>query len=241
MKVPFVLLASLCANSALTMALPADQASADKAILILGDGTTKTIERKDLESHLNGIPLEPPTDNLPRSFKSDGFTGLQKRGDSQFIIPLPDQEFLGWDIAMSPITHANGADATVSIAAGQSVANSISVGTSFTATVEKWLQIGASINYQDTVTNTLTGTATMTIPKGRWGAIVSNPLTHRRRGYVFSGAPGKGQYEYFQADSFDRQSVTYQQAKLDWVRGVITSCLGDGYPLKMCNGQGELK
>ncbi|KAE8154639.1 hypothetical protein BDV25DRAFT_135807 [Aspergillus avenaceus] len=241
MKVPFVLLASLCANSALITALPAEHATTDKAVVLLGDGNTKTIDKKDLESHLNGVALEPPTDNLPRSVRSEGFSGLKKRGDSQVIIPLPDQEFLGWDIAMSPITHANGADATVAIAAGQSVANSISVGTTFTATVEKWLSIGVSINYQETVTNTLTGTATMTIPKNKWGAIVSNPLTHRRRGYVFSGAPGKAQYEYFQADSFDRKEVSFKEASLDWVQGVITTCLGDTYPVPMCNGQGELK
>ncbi|KAF7585763.1 hypothetical protein BBP40_010150 [Aspergillus hancockii] len=237
MKVPFVLLASLCAAAA----LPADQVASDKAVLLLKDGTTKTVDRKDLASHLNGVALEPPTDNLPRSLKSDGFSGLQKRDGAQIVIPLPDQEFLGWDIAMSPITHANGADATVSIASGQTVANAVQVGASVSATVDKWLQIGTSISYTETTTNTLTGTATMTIPKNKWGAIVSNPLTHRRRGYVFSGTPGKGQFDYFQADSFDRKSVAYQNAKLDWVEGVITTCLGDTYPLKMCNGEGQLK
>jgi hypothetical protein len=244
MKVPFVLLASLCANSAFAAALPADQVSADKAVLLLRDGTTKTVDKKGLAFHLNGVALEPPTDEFPRSIKSDGFSGLsglQKRAGAQIVIPLPDQEFLGWDIAMSPITHANEADATVAIASGQTVANSVTVGASISGLIDKWLTIGASINYAETTTNTLTGTATMTIPKDKWGAIVSNPLTHRRRGYVFSGTPGKGQFDYWQADSFDRKSVAYQNAKLDWVQGVITTCLGNSYPLKMCNGDGELK
>lgn len=240
MKVPLVLLASLCANSALTTALPTDQASAEKAVLVLRNGTTKAIETKDLESHLNGIPIGEPADNH-QSFKSEGFSGLQKRGNAQFIIPLPDQEFLGWDIAMSSIIHANERDAVVAIAAGQSIANSVSVSASFSATVDKWLQFGVSTDYSETTTNTLTGTATQTIPKGKYGAFVSNPNTHRRSGYVFSGAPGNAQYEYFKADSFTPKKVSYESAELNWVEGVITTCLGDTYPLKMCNGDGVLK
>ncbi|KAE8354334.1 hypothetical protein BDV28DRAFT_85662 [Aspergillus coremiiformis] len=240
MKAPFVLLVSLCAHGALTAALPTGDISPDMAIVLLGDGTSKVVQKRDLASHLNGARLQAPADDF-HSFRSGGFVSHQKRADPQFIIPLPDQEFLGWDIAMSSVTHANEAPATVAIAAGQSVANSVTVGASFTATVADWLQIGGHIDYQNTVTNTLTGTATMTIPQGRWGAIVSNPLTYRRRGYVFTGAPGRAQYEYFQADSFEPQSVSYETAQLNWVKGVITTCLGDGYPLKMCNGEGVLE
>ncbi|KAJ5504337.1 hypothetical protein N7463_007211 [Penicillium fimorum] len=142
---------------------------------------------------------------------------------------------------MSTIVHANEADATASMAQGQSIANSISVSTSFTATVEKFLQIGTSISYQYTETATLTGTVTMTIPKNKWGAIISNPLTNRKSGYVFSGKPGSGQYEYFQADSFTQDTYRYGQNSLSWVKGVVTTCLGDSYPLKRCLGDGVLE
>ncbi|KAF7159493.1 hypothetical protein CNMCM5623_004831 [Aspergillus felis] len=241
MNLPFVLFTALYASSALAAALPTDHVDTDKAILLLADGTTKTIEKTDLASHLNGTLLETPTDKLPRSLKSANFNGLQKRGDPQIIIPLPDQEFLGWDIPMSTIVHANQADATVAMASGQSIANSISVGYSFTATVEKFLQVGVTTNYQYTKTSTLTGTVTMTIPKNKWGAIVSNPLTHRKRGYVFTGSPGSGQFEYYQADSFTDETYTYNDATLNWVKGVVTTCLSDTYPVKRCVGEGELK
>ncbi|PLB51444.1 hypothetical protein P170DRAFT_422458 [Aspergillus steynii IBT 23096] len=245
MKAAFTLFASLCA---VTTALPHDQATnpqdsgLDKATLLLHDGSTVSIDKKDLSAHLNGAALSPPVNDLPRRLTSSPTTHLTKRGsDAQLIIPLPDQEFLGWDIPMSTITHANEADATVAMSAGNTIANSITVGSSFAASVESFLTVTTHIDYGYTETSALTGTVTMTIPKNKWGAIVSNPLTQRKRGYVFNGQPGSGSFEYFQADSFNSETYTYGQNSLSWVKGVMTTCLGDSYPLKMCNGDGELK
>lgn len=238
MKANLLLLASL--SGALVSALPSGE-----TVLLMSDGTTKTVNKRDLGAHLPGVSLEPPTESLPKFIQtgnddSGSSSHLSKRDGPQFIIPLPDEDFLGWDVPMSTVVHANEADATVAMAAGQMIANSITVGTSFTATVEKFLQIGVSVDYGHTETATLTGTVTMTIPKNRWGAIVSNPKTHRRRGYVFSGQPGNGQYEYYQADSFTPEKYSYGQNSLSWVKGVVTTCLGDTYPLKRCVGDGEL-
>ncbi|KAJ5103582.1 hypothetical protein N7532_004111 [Penicillium argentinense] len=241
MKSPYILFTSLCANIAFVGALPAD-----KAVLLLNDGSARTIDKKDLSANLPGVSLSPPTNSLPQVLETGSIDSLptrhlSKRSGAQFIIPLPDEQFLGWDIPMSTIVHANEADATVAMAQGQFIANSISVGTSFTATVEKFLQIGTTINYQWTETATLTGTVTMTIPKNKWGAIISNPLTYRKSGYVFSGQPGNGQYEHFQADSFTQDTYSYGQNSLSWVKGVVTTCLGDSYPLKRCLGEGEME
>ncbi|KAL4745593.1 hypothetical protein BDW72DRAFT_198511 [Aspergillus terricola var. indicus] len=250
MKAPLVVLASCCINSSLVGALPSETTVShesighDKAVLVPHDSTTKTVEKKDLELYLGAAAHSPPV--VPESFETNDHEStsserLSKRSGAEFIIPLPDAEFLGWDIPMSTVVHANEADATVAMAQGQSIANSISVGTSFTATVEKFLQVGTTINYQWTETATLTGTVTMTIPKNRWGAIVSNPLTFRKSGYVFRGQPGSAQYEYFQADSFTHDTYSYGQNSLSWVKGVVTTCLGNSYPLKRCLGEGEMK
>ena len=244
MKFNLVFLASLCANGALVSALPTD--TTDAAILLLDDGTTQTINKRDLAAHLPGVSLSPPTETLPKFIEtgSDDSTvskRLSKRGGAQFIIPLPDQKFLNWDVPMSSIVHANEADATAAMASGQMIANSISVAQSFTAEVEKFLTLGTTITYQYTETATLTGTVTMTIPKNRWGAIVSNPLVERKRGYVFSGQPGSGQYEYYQADSYTHDTYKYGANSLSWVKGVVTTCLGDGYPLKRCVGEGSME
>ncbi|EAU32136.1 conserved hypothetical protein [Aspergillus terreus NIH2624] len=222
MKAPS-LLAWLCANTALVAALPSSQS---------GTGLHFSNATADIAHSARKLHAIGPSGS--HSHK------VGKRSSAEFIIPLPDEDFLGWDIAMSTIMHANEADATVAIAQGQMIANSIQVGTTFTGTVESFLSVATTINYQWTETSTLTGTVTMTIPKGKWGAIVSNPLTHRKRGYVFSGQPGSGQYEYWQADSFTQETYSYGQNSLSWVKGVVTTCLGDTYPLPRCNGQGEL-
>ncbi|CAG8904762.1 unnamed protein product [Penicillium egyptiacum] len=244
MKFNLVFLASLCANSALVSALPAN--TADTALLLLEDGTTQTINKRDLAAHLPGVSLSPPTDSLPKFIETGSDDSslskrLSKRSGAQFIIPLPDQKFLNWDVPMSTIVHANQADATAAMASGQMIANSISVAQSFTATVEEFLAIGTTVTYQYTETATLTGTVTMTIPKNKWGAIVSNPLVNRKRGYVFSGQPGSGQYEFYQADSYTHDTYTYGANSLSWVKGVVTTCLGDAYPLKRCVGEGVLE
>ncbi|CAI7645681.1 unnamed protein product [Penicillium glandicola] len=231
---------AVASPGALISALPANT-----AVLLLHDGTTKTVHKKDLAANLPGVSLSPPTHSFPKFLETGNNEStpskhLSKRAGAQFIIPLPDEQFLGWDIPMSTIVHANEADATVAMAQGQSIANSISVSTSYTATVESFLSVGTTINYQWTETATLTGTVTMTIPKNKWGAIVSNPLTYRKTGYVFSGQPGSGQYEFFQADSFTQDTFSYGENSLSWVKGVVTTCLGDSYPLKMCVGDGEL-
>lgn len=144
---------------------------------------------------------------------------------------------------MSTITHANEAPVTLAIQSGQMIANSVTTGVSSDVTlIEDFLSLTTSISYQHTTTSTITGTVTMTIPKGKWGAIVSNPLTHRSRGYVFNGEPGNGgTFEYYQADSYEDTSYTYGEGKLEWVKGVVTTCLGDGYPLKRCEGEGSLE
>ncbi|GES65004.1 hypothetical protein ATEIFO6365_0009049900 [Aspergillus terreus] len=221
MKAPS-LLAWLCANTALVAALPSSQS---------GTGLHFSNATADIAHSARKLHANEHSGSLHKP---------GKRSSAEFIIPLPDEDFLGWDIAMSTIMHANEADATVAIAQGQMIANSIQVGTTFTGTVESFLSVATTINYQWTETSTLTGTVTMTIPKGKWGAIVSNPLTHRKRGYVFSGQPGSGQYEYWQADSFTQETYSYGQNSLSWVKGVVTTCLGDTYPLPRCNGQGEL-
>lgn len=251
MKMQLSLLASICVSAGLICALPShtpdslNSVGLEKLTLVLRDGNTKTVDKGTLGHHLNGTALSPPAEINPKCLESGGndcsfSRRLRKRSGTEFIIPLPDQEFLGWDIAMSTITHANEADATVAMAQGQTITNSISVSESFSVTVEEFLQVGTTINYQWSEAATLTGTVTMTIPKNRWGAIVSNPLTHRKSGYVFSGQPGSAQYEHFQADSFTQNTYSYGQNSLSWVKGVVTTCLGDSYPLKRCVGDGEL-
>ncbi|PWY90014.1 hypothetical protein BO70DRAFT_426411 [Aspergillus heteromorphus CBS 117.55] len=223
----------------------------DEAVIFLKNGTSTTVKKADLASHLHGLNFLPAnaTSALPRVIKTDSppsrnnNTTHAKRGSSTtLIVPLSDLDFLGWDVSMSTVVHANEAAATVAIAAGQMIANSVTTGTSADFTLVKdFLSVSTSTSYQDTTTSTLTGTVTMTIPENRWGAIVSNPLTHRKRGYVFTGEPGSGTFSYYQADSFDDATFSYSGGSLAWVKGVVTTCLGDTYPLPKCEGDGTIE
>ncbi|RAL16363.1 uncharacterized protein BO97DRAFT_131764 [Aspergillus homomorphus CBS 101889] len=237
--------ASLC----FATAIPAQPAlcGPDEAVIFLTNGSTTTVKKADLASHLQGLTFlssEASDNALPQLIKANASSpNMAKRGSSaELIIPLPDQDFLGWDVAMSTIVHANQAAATVAIQSGQSIANSITTGASADFTLVKdFLSMSTSISYQETATSTVTGTVTMTIPANKWGAIVSNPLTHRKRGYVFTGGPGGGQFEYYQADSFTDASFKLEGGTLSWVKGVVTTCLGDTYPLARCVGDGSLE
>ncbi|PYI07082.1 hypothetical protein BO78DRAFT_103787 [Aspergillus sclerotiicarbonarius CBS 121057] len=242
MKLP-ILLPLL--SAALSHAAASSLCGPDEAVLILENNTTATIKKADIASYLPNVSFLPPNATYPPLLTTNTKpSNHTKRGSGsvQLIIELPDSDFLGWDIAMSTVTHANQADATIAIASGQMIADAIAIGESADITLVKdFLSASYSLTYTHTTTSTLTGTVTMTIPANKWGAIVSNPLTHRKAGYVFTGEPGSGQFEYYQADSFDSASYSYNSGTLSWVKGVVTTCLGDGYPLPRCEGSGSLE
>ncbi|RDK43404.1 hypothetical protein M752DRAFT_326235 [Aspergillus phoenicis ATCC 13157] len=187
----------------------------DEAIILLSNNTTKTIKKADLKAQIPNLTFLPSTNSTPPFITSASNhrnnTTTKRSSSTNLIIPLEPQTFLGWDIAMSTITHANEAPVTLAIQSGQMIANSVTTGVSSDVNlIEDFLSLTTSISYQHTTTSTITGTVTMTIPKGKWGAIVSNPLTHRSRGYVFNGEPGNGgTFEYYQADSYEDTSYTY--------------------------------
>ncbi|KAI2909075.1 hypothetical protein CBS11852_199 [Aspergillus niger] len=193
----------------------------DEAIILLSNNTTKTIKKADLKAQIPNLTFLPSTNSTPPFITSASNhrnnTTTKRSSSTNLIIPLEPQSFLGWDIAMSTITHANEAPVTLAIQSGQMIANSVTTGVSSDVTlIEDFLSLTTSISYQHTTTSTITGTVTMTIPKGKWGAIVSNPLTHRSRGYVFNGEPGNGgTFEYYQADSYEDTSYTYGEGKLE--------------------------
>ncbi|KAI9931401.1 hypothetical protein ASPWEDRAFT_49779 [Aspergillus wentii DTO 134E9] len=219
-------------------AIPVESDSLDDALVLLGDGSTQRIKKQDLSS------LFTPPREVPHFLETHANNTNYKRGsDVELIIELPDEDFLGWDTAMSTVTHANEADVSLAIMSGQNIANSVSVSTGVDVTLVKdFLSFSSSIDYQHSVTSLVSGTATLTIPKNRWGCIVSNPKTHRRSGYVYKGTPGGAStFNHYQADSFEDSSYNYNGGKLSWVKGVVTTCLGDKYPLPRCLGQGTLE
>ena len=252
MRASTALLALLGANSAFAAAiLPRDesQLELDNTFLLLADGNTQALKKEDLPSFLDGVELSDPATTNPRPLHltsniSSSEQNLPKRDSTlDLIIEMSEERFLGKDIAMSTVTFANQEDATIAIMSGQFVANGVTVGTGADLTLVKdFLSVSGHIDYTHTTTSTLSGTVTMTIPANRWGAIVSNPMTQRRHGYVYMGTPGNGgEFVYYKADSLEDQTYQLNGGELSWVKGVVTTCLGDGYPLKRCKGEGSLE
>lgn len=131
-----------------------------------------------------------------------------------------------------------GAPTTVTISTGYSVSNSISVSQGATFTLIKdFLQASVSVDYSTSWQTTRTQQFSAEVPKGKWGAFVTNAWTNRESGNVWEGTiGGEGSLSYFQADSFETKSY----GDMSWVDGVISLCTGDALPLKRCLGEGTL-
>lgn len=161
--------------------------------------------------------------------------------DEDLIVPGKTYDFLGWDVPMSSVVHAKNHDATVALTSGHSIANTITAGGSATLTlVDKFLSMTATASYAHAVTASVSGTITMTIPKGKFGLIVSEPWTHRITGYDRSGQPGRSHSQFWYADSHEDATFDLSRGELKWVKGVITTCTSDTYPVKRCLGKGNM-
>lgn len=192
----------------------------DEALVILNDGESIVMPQSELEAFLGqfGVAMEPldasDQELLNSADSADALdsigitnsTGLlargtldprRDRGNQNLVIPLPDQEFLDWDMAMSTVLYANQRDATIALAGGQMVADAIMGGGGFTLTlVPDFLTLTGSGSYTKTTTAVVTGTVTFTIPANKHGVIVSRPWVKRKRGVVWSGRPERSRSEY---------------------------------------------
>lgn len=217
----------------------------DDALVILSNGEKHVIKKTALNAFDASLtnPADISWDGKPPATNDSGAlntTDLFRRGASgsiDLVVPLENQEFLNWDVAMSSVVHAKDAPATVAISAGQSIANGFSAGGGVSLTlVPDFLEVSGKVDTTQTTTATVTGTITFTIPQGKYGAIVSNPRTFRSRGYTWSGTPGSAQADYWQFDSYNNETFQINGGTLAWVQGVVSTCTGDSYPLKMCLG-----
>lgn len=140
---------------------------------------------------------------------------------------------------MSPIIQTKGSSALLAIASGQSITNGFSTGGSSTLTlVPDLLTATGSYERSKTTAATLTGGITFSIPANRYGIIVSQPCTFRKRGYTWNGRPGSSSAEYWQFDAYNDASFNLNGGTLRWVQGVVTTCTSTTYPIRFCMGNG---
>lgn len=176
---------------------------------------------------------EPPIDGEG----SDGnSTDIEKRCTNvRLIVRNKDSDFLDWDVPMSSAFHATASAGTIAVTAGYSISDSISVSSSVDYTfIKDVLSASVGISYTKQWTSTYAAAYTSTVPKGKWGMMVSNPRVYRRSGYAKVGCIGSQRSTYFQAD----QHFSSDYKGLAWVQGSISLCTSNSYPIKKCIGSG---
>ncbi|KAI1341212.1 hypothetical protein F5Y15DRAFT_414331 [Xylariaceae sp. FL0016] len=210
----------------------------DDVVLLNADGSSSVM--KDYEysglvarSHLRPAPR---TDLSVARAETSGAKKLHRRcDDSNEVQVTSDTTFLNWDVPMSPVVSAQGGTASVSIASGYSLANSVSVSASETLTLLKdVLQASLSVSYTETWTTTETQTFQYTVPDGQFGLVVSQPSVRRVVGNYLSGCVDAQDSEAFTSDTYSSQAF----GNLNWVQGVIRLCNSTTYPVPYCIGDG---
>ncbi|CAD6444620.1 6e179179-c950-4f68-a281-0632a012c961-CDS [Sclerotinia trifoliorum] len=239
-------LTSLLMGSSIVAAAVVPQAIDESKIILFGvDGRTEVMDKAEFMAlHKGNLTAAPGPLKLTDRPLNETIAmeieaaQLSKRGCKSYSIVREnaDQKFLNWDIQMSDILHATDRDATLGVTQGHSVANSIGVSVSFTESlIKNYLSATFGITYTETWTNTYTTAYTFTVPKGKYGVVVSNPWTTRKSGNIDIGCIGvRGQKSTYQADSYESNS--YQG--LSWVSGTISLCTSNSHSIHYCIGNG---
>ncbi|TGO21069.1 hypothetical protein BPAE_0245g00170 [Botrytis paeoniae] len=245
------LLSSLLLSSTIVGAATIPRNLDESKIILFGeDGRTEVMDKAEFWKHHHGSNITQAPGPLvgyngtSASNRTSGHyasSALNKRGckSATVVRENPDQKFLNWDVPMSSVVKAGETTATVAVTEGYSIANAIAVTASATFTlIEDFLQATYGITYTETWTSTYTAAYTYTVPAGKYGAVVSNPYTLRKSGYIDIGCVGAAaETDTYQADSYTSQAY----GGLSWVSGTISLCTGDTYPLPACTGSGVIQ
>ncbi|KAI1000955.1 hypothetical protein K3495_g7243 [Podosphaera aphanis] len=220
----------------------------DDVILFGVNGKVNVVSRTEFEEATNRVPIATAEQHdaeyskytRPDKREAEKPTRtIEKRCLKHTIWTMnPVETFYDWDIAMSGIVRAPQNDsASLKISEGVSLGNSLSVSSSSKFDlVAKFLSGGLGISFGSSWTTTRSSGYVFTVPPGKYGAIVSNPMTTRHSGYTDVGCIGSAERTEFSSNSY--QSKAY--SNLNWVDGVIGVCIGDTLPLPRCHGNGTL-
>ncbi|KAF5693122.1 hypothetical protein FDENT_2264 [Fusarium denticulatum] len=229
--IPSTLLALISLISVTQAAAAPKILSSDDVIVLKTDGTSQIMKAAELE-RLETAPAI--------TTKTPSKRNINRRGcESTEVQVLSEKEFLNWDVPMSPvISSLEGSKGTVSVTSGYTIANSLSVGASFSIPlIEDILTTSLSIDYSETWTSSQQQSLSFQVPDNHHGLIVSQPYVRRVQGNVLDGCGDEIEKTEFTSDSYESQSY----GDLEWVKGIIRLCSSETYPIPFCNGEGEHK
>lgn len=245
---------SLLTAAGLVSAAAVPRALGEHDIIIFGNGRMEVWNKTSYNllsaphNPIFNLTSPPPTGTFNGTFghHHNGTMGdhnrtevaVSKRCSKETIWHLdPVSTFLNWDVIMSSVVNAGANDATVAVTSGYSITNSLGVSsTTELSLVKDFLSTSFTIDYEQSWQSSYSAGYTFTVPAGKYGAVVSNPMTTRHSGSVDVGCVGAAVTSTFQSDSYSSKSY----GDLAWVTGTISLCTSDSYPMKMCNGDGTL-
>ena len=183
---------------------------------------------------------KPAADKIEVSEEDVPFEKRQAScGWTKSVIVDKTEEFVDWDVQMSPVVCASFGDTDITITSGYSVANQVggSAGLDFTL-VKNVLGAKFNVDYSRTYTSSTLIAHKSTIYKGNCGVVITKPITTRRSGRIMQGCPGSfKQVATWYADSHKEESY----GGVKWVEGFIDNCQRrqpSGQRLARCTGGG---
>ncbi|RKF77618.1 putative celp0028 effector like protein [Golovinomyces cichoracearum] len=206
------------------------------------EGEVKIVPESQYETNISGIATASPEQhygNLVNVKEAPTIQNNAKHCKTQSVFSvLPVEQYIGWDVPMSGVVRAPAnSGVSISVGSGYWVGNSLRISsTKNLDDVKLFLVKGLGVAYDRSWTTTYSAGYSYTIPKGKYGAIVSNPLITKHSGYVDKGCIGSSTRTEFSVESYKSKEF----AHMKWVDGIISLCLGDTYPLPKCTGNGTL-
>ncbi|POS82188.1 hypothetical protein EPUL_006689, partial [Erysiphe pulchra] len=186
--------------------------TAEDLIVTGHDGRIEIVSRKEYMAHVPIATAAQYYNNLTTMEDKESSPAIEKRCQRRTVFTMnPVETFLNWDVAMSPVVLAPPNNtASVSIDKGYFLGDklSVSMGTGL-GIVKKFLTTTLSIKYDKSWMTDSSIKYSFKIPPGKFGAIVSNPLTTRHSGLVDVGCIGNSERIKFSGDSY--QSINVMQ------------------------------
>ncbi|KAK1574409.1 uncharacterized protein LY79DRAFT_566169 [Colletotrichum navitas] len=210
----------------------------DDVVIVMDDGSTKVMKADKWAEIERRAPLPPIPEGFSttpvRKAPENNITRRDCKWSAEAQI-LTDEEFLGADVAVSPVVSSFGAISDVSVASGYSISNTVTVTSGAEAfLIEKVLSVTLSVSYAYSWTTTETQTLRFTMSANNYGLVVSQPNVRRVTGNMLSGCADKPTVTPFVSDTYTDQSYGH----LNWVKGVIRLCNSTVYPVPFCSGEG---
>ncbi|KAH8665621.1 hypothetical protein BGZ61DRAFT_538585 [Ilyonectria robusta] len=233
--IPSVVLAMFGLISVSNAAIASGPLSADDIIVLGNDGTSRIMKAADFHA-LETRGAAPRTSGVQQISNPV----LHRRGceKSTEVQILSDEQFLNWDIAISPVISSVGGKGSVTVSSGYEISNSVSVGSEISVSAAKEiLGLSLSVEVSESWTTSQEQSLTFEVPDGHHGVIVSEPYVRRVQGNVLDGCTDSWEKSSFVSDSYESQNY----GNLNWVKGVIRLCSSETYPIPYCIGEGSHK